>query len=62
MGGLLGALFIYLNGLVNSYRRQFLRTKWQRVLEVVVLVAVTSTFIYYAPMILYDDCLPEEDK
>jgi H+/Cl- antiporter ClcA len=62
LGGLLGALFIYLNGLVNGYRRQYLRTKWQRVLEVVVLVAATSTFIYYAPMILYDDCLPEEDK
>ena len=62
MGGLLGALFVYLNSTINRYRKIYLKTKWQKVIEVVVLVAATSTFIYFAPMILRDDCLMENDK
>ena len=62
MGGLLGALFIYLNSTINRYRKLYLKTGWEKVIEVVVLVAVTSTFVYYAPMILRNDCLKETDK
>lgn len=62
MGGLLGALFIYVNYNVNKLRKLHLRTKWHKVIEVIVLVVTTSTFIYYAPMLLRGDCLTEEDK
>lgn len=57
LGGLLGALFIYVNYTVGKYRKMHINTKWKRVLEVIVLVAVTATTIYFAPMLLYDDCL-----
>ena len=62
LGGLLGALFIFVNYNINRYRQLYLKTKWRKVIEVIVLVALTSTVIYYAPMILKNDCLQEEDK
>ncbi len=62
LGGLLGAGFIFVNQYVNSYRKIYLNTKWKRVIEVVILVLVTSTIIYYAPVILYNDCIPEVEK
>lgn len=60
MGGLLGAFFIFVNYTINKYRKKFLITKWQKVLETVTLVALTATVIYFMPMILKDDCLEEE--
>ena len=57
LGGLLGALFIHVNYNISKYRKYYLDTKWKKVIEVTLLVAVTSTIIYYAPMILHDDCL-----
>jgi hypothetical protein len=62
MGGLLGALFIFVNYNINKYRKYYLDTKWKKVIESVALVAITATVIYYAPMILKEDCLLEEDK
>jgi len=62
LGGLLGAFFIYVNYTINKYRKYHLTTKWMKVIEATLLVAITSTVIYFAPMILKDDCLEEEDK
>lgn len=59
-GGLLGALFIYINFRVASLRKKYLTDNWKKVHEVVALVLLTATFIYFAPMMLNNDCLPEE--
>lgn len=59
LGGLLGAFFIFVNYKIGVYRKTYLRTKWQKVIETTVLVALTSTIIYYAPMLLKEDCLLE---
>jgi H+/Cl- antiporter ClcA len=62
LGGLLGAFFIFVNYTINKYRKQYLNTKWKKVIEATCLVFITSTVIYYAPMILKNDCQQEEDK
>ena len=43
-------------------RKEYLDTKWKRVIEVVLLVAVTATFMYFAPMFLKDDCIYEDEQ
>jgi len=62
LGGLLGAFFIYVNYSINKLRKHHLNTKWKKVFEAIVLVAITATVIYFAPLILKNDCLEEEDK
>lgn len=62
LGGLLGAFFIYVNYSINKLRKHHLNTKWKKVFEAIFLVAITATVIYFAPMILKNDCLEEEDK
>ena len=57
LGGLLGAFFIYVNYSINKLRKHYLDTKWKKVLESIVLVAITATVIFFAPMILKNDCL-----
>jgi H+/Cl- antiporter ClcA len=61
LGGLLGALFIKVNFLVSSYRKKYFSDKWKKVHEVVGLVLITCTVIYFAPMFLYNDCLDVEE-
>jgi H+/Cl- antiporter ClcA len=62
LGGLLGAFFIYVNYSINKLRKHHLNTKWKKVFEAIILVAITATVIYFAPLILKNDCLEEEDK
>ena len=61
LGGLLGAFFIFVNYNVNKLRKKYLDTKWKRVIETLVLVVITSTIIYFAPLIMKEDCLLEEE-
>ena len=61
MGGLLGALFVFVNHKINKYRKKYLVTKWQKVLETVCLTFLTCTFIYYAPMLIKSDCIQQEE-
>lgn len=60
-GGLLGAFFIFVNYNINKIRKQYLNSKWKRVIEAIILVLLTSTVIFFAPMLLKDDCLAEDD-
>lgn len=62
LGGLLGALFIYINFRVASYRKKYLTDNWKKVHEVVALVLLTATVIYFAPMMLRNDCLDEDSE
>lgn len=57
LGGLLGAFFIFVNYSINKLRKKYLKTSWKKVCETLVLVFFTSTVIYFAPMLLNNDCL-----
>jgi H+/Cl- antiporter ClcA len=56
IGGLLGAFFIYVNYSINKLRKKYIDTKLKKVLETVSLVFVTSTVIFFAPMIMRYSC------
>jgi len=60
LGGLFGALFIKVNHIVAYYRKKYFGLKWKKVHEVIGLVFITCTIIYYAPMLLYNDCINED--
>ena len=51
-----------MNKYINNYRKIYFNNKWKRVIEVLGLILITSTIIYYAPIILYNDCIPEVEK
>ena len=55
LGGLLGAFFIFVNYNVNKLRKRYLKTKWHKFAEVVVLIFLTSTVFYFAPII--NECI-----
>lgn len=61
LGGLLGAFFIFINYNVNKLRKRFLNTKWKKVIETLVLVVVTSSIVFLAPLLTREDCLAEKD-
>jgi chloride channel 7 len=54
--GLLGSFFMFVNYTINKYRKQYLNPNWKNVIEAICLVLITSTVIYYAPMLLKTDC------
>lgn len=62
LGGLLGAFFIFVNYNVNKIRKKLLDTKWKKVIETLVLVVVTSTVIYFAPLMQKSECLLETES
>lgn len=57
IGGLLGALFNYINQKLTVFRMRYIKAAWKRVLEAVLIAAVTAcasfNMIYY-----YDVCKP----
>ncbi len=50
LGGLLGAFFIFVSYNVNKFRESLVTTKLKRVIETSVLVLITASTIFYAPM------------
>jgi chloride channel 7 len=60
MGGLLGAIFIKINFNILRFRKKYIKTKARKIIEIVVLVSLTSTIFYFAPL-LFDNCLVNED-
>jgi chloride channel 7 len=57
IGGLLGALFNYLNVKITKYRKHYVRTGFQKVFECL-LVAATSAFVGFITLFVVDDCQP----
>lgn len=45
-GGLLGAAFIIINNRINVIRKKYLKQKWMKILESVILVILTVTCMY----------------
>ena len=58
----MGAFFIFVNYNINKCRKKYLTKKWAKVIETIVLIFVTSSTIYMAPLLLKDDCLLKEES
>ena len=56
-GGLLGAMFIYVNGEVNRLRKKVLKTQKIKLLETIALTALTATVLFFTPNILSKNCM-----
>ena len=51
IGGFLGAGFVYINFKVNGWRKRYIKTNPQRVLEAVIFAFVTASIFYWVPAI-----------
>ena len=60
IGGLMGALYIWLNLEVNKWRKKLLKSNPLKIIETVLLAFVTATVFYWIPE-FYTDCetIPE---
>jgi H+/Cl- antiporter ClcA len=56
IGGLLGAGFIFVNQKVGDFRKKVLKTKFLKVLESIILITITATVFFFAPLIFNNDC------
>lgn len=45
-GGISGALWISFNNKLNKFRNQFIRKKWLKVLEAILVAAISATFAW----------------
>ncbi|GMT32370.1 hypothetical protein PFISCL1PPCAC_23667 [Pristionchus fissidentatus] len=57
IGGCTGALFNILNFKISEFRKKFVSNKWQRLLEAL-LVAAVSAFAGFVFLLVVDDCVP----
>lgn len=57
IGGLLGGAFIYFNNRYNIIRKYYLKEKWQKILESVILILVTTTIVFFAPYAFRSYCV-----
>ena len=58
--GVLGAVFVYVNGKISKIRKAYLTTSALKVAETCFIALLTSTIVYYLPLINQDDCRPKE--
>lgn len=56
-GGLSGALWISWNNQLNIFRNQFIQRKWLRIIEAILVTAISATFACFM-MYLISDCRP----
>jgi CBS domain-containing protein len=63
-GGLLGALFCSVNYFMGKWRKNNLKTNLHKYLETMFYVSLTAVLMYWAPMIVKDECvdIPELPK
>ncbi|KAF8382373.1 clh-6 [Pristionchus pacificus] len=57
IGGCTGALFNVLNYKISEFRKKYVSNKWQRLLEAL-LVAAVSAFTGFVTLFIVDDCVP----
>lgn len=58
--GMIGAFFVYMNTLVNMFRKEYMSSPFFRVVEVTLLAFVTTSFAYWLPYVVYAQCFTEE--
>jgi chloride channel 7 len=46
IGGLSGALWISFNMKLNKFRNQFIKKKWLKIVEVILVTAISATFAW----------------
>jgi len=56
LGGLLGSLYIFINGNLAKFRKYVLNQKYMKILESAVLAFVGATIIFFIPAIFNDNC------
>ena len=61
-GGLLGSLFCSANYNLGKLRKKYLTTKPRKVLETMILVAVTSTVLFFSPTWNRMECFPNNSS
>jgi chloride channel 7 len=61
-GGLLGAMFIYVNGEVNRMRKKTLKSNKAKLLETIALTALTATVLFFTPNILSKNCMSQDES
>ena len=59
--GPLGALLLTINTYTHMLRTHFLKEKWMKLMDILVLAIVTSTFFFFAPYMINGQCVPDED-
>jgi chloride channel 7 len=56
-GGLLGAMFVYVNGEINRLRKKVLKSNQLKFFETIALTTLTATVLFYTPNILSKNCM-----
>ena len=57
IGGILGAIFCWINYTMSKIRKKYLNTDLKKFLETMFFVFLTGTLMYFAPLIVEDDCV-----
>lgn len=60
-GGLLGALFCSVNYRMGKWRKLTLKTDKLKFLETIFYVAVTAILMYWAPMVVSNECVAKPE-
>jgi H+/Cl- antiporter ClcA len=56
IGGILGAIFCFVNYTMSKIRKRYLTNNFRKYAETMIYVFVTATLMYFAPLIVRDDC------
>lgn len=56
IGGILGSLFCYVNYTMGKIRKHYLNTNLKKFIETVAIVFTTATAMYFAPLLVKDEC------
>lgn len=59
IGGILGALWNYLNYKISCFRVRFIKKKWVKVLEAL-FVAILSASIGFSMIFFFNECKPQD--
>ena len=54
--GILGAAFVFLNGKIINLRKRFLTTNGRKIAETVVLAFLTTTVVFFLPLMNEGKC------
>lgn len=58
MCGPLGAILLTCITYLNMLRAHFIKEKWQKFLEIMLLAVLTSTCFFFAPYFMKSECVP----
>lgn len=62
IGGVLGAIFCFVNYTMGKIRKQYLTNNLRKFLETMFYVVLTGTLMYFAPLLTQDECYPKKKE